>query len=306
MNNNFNNEKFSWYVTGITDGDGGFFVGIIKSTNSIGWSIRLIYSLTASNNQANYLMLLRINEYFGNIGRIVLENTSNVFRLEIHGLKNCLIVRDHFFKYPLLTYKLVYFQLWSLIIDLMLNKKHLTREGLLLIVALKALFPKGLSNLLITYFSDYNPVTLPNYSPDIKSLNIFWIAGFINADGGFFLPICKSNTHKLGEVCRPSIQIAQHISSIIVLEGINKYFDFGNIYYKIDKTCEFRIGSLQGINNFINKFNEANLLGAKALDYIDFCKGINIMNKGEHLTKEGLEELRLISMGMNSKRTKFE
>ena len=120
------NNNFAWYVTRITDGDGGFFVGIIKSTNLIGWSVRLIYSITAGNNPANKIMLIKINEFFNGIGRIVIDNSSNVLRLEIHGLNNCLIVRDHFLNYPLLTYKLVYFKLWCCVIDLMLAKKHLT------------------------------------------------------------------------------------------------------------------------------------------------------------------------------------
>lgn len=37
MNYNLNNkENFAWYVTGMTDRDGGFIVSIIKSTNSVG------------------------------------------------------------------------------------------------------------------------------------------------------------------------------------------------------------------------------------------------------------------------------
>ena len=51
------------------------------------------------------------NEFFQNIGRIIIDESSNALRLEIHGLNNCLIVRDHFLKYPLFTYKLVYFKM---------------------------------------------------------------------------------------------------------------------------------------------------------------------------------------------------
>jgi len=39
-------------------------------------------------------MLNKINEFFQNIGRIVIDNSSNVLNLEIHGLNNCLIVKD--------------------------------------------------------------------------------------------------------------------------------------------------------------------------------------------------------------------
>lgn len=54
MNYKLNNkEKFSWILTGLTDGDGGLSVGIIKSTNSIGWSVRLLHTITAESNKAN-------------------------------------------------------------------------------------------------------------------------------------------------------------------------------------------------------------------------------------------------------------
>jgi hypothetical protein len=293
------------YITGLTDGDGGFFVGIIKSTNSVGWSVRLIYSITAGNNSANIFMLKNVNQFFGNIGNIVFEDSSNLVRLEVHGLKNCLKIREHFLKYPLLTYKLVYFQLWSSIIDLMLTKTQLTFKGLLLIIAFKAHFPKGLSELLNSSFSNYVPISKPDYSPELFKMNIYWIAGFINADGGFFLPICKSETHKLGEACKPCIQIAQHDISKKVLKQITIFLGFGNLYDRLDRTTEYRITSIKNINAFISKFNEGQLLGAKALDYLDFCKGINIINNKKHLSKDGITELRNISLGMNTKRTNF-
>ena len=49
------------------------------------------------------------------------------------------------------------------------------------------------------------------------------------------------------------------------------------------------------------------MLNDKALDYSDFyfCTGIEIMNSKAHLTQEGLELIKTLSSGMNSKRTKF-
>ena len=47
-------------------------------------------------------------------------------------------------------------------------------------------------------------------------------------------------------------------------------------------------------------------MGAKALDYADFCKGIEIINSKEHLTQEGLNKFNTLLQHMNSKRTNFE
>lgn len=64
-------------------------------------------------------------------------------------------------------------------------------------------------------------------------------------------------------------------------------------------------GSLKDINAFIESFKEAQLLGAKALDYADFCKAVDLMNSKNHLTQEGLVAIRAIASGMNSTRVYF-
>lgn len=48
---------------------------------------------------------------------------------------------------------------------------------------------------------------------------------------------------------------------------------------------------------------EANLLGAKAFDYADFIKMIELMNKKLHLTPAGLAQIRKRIKNVNSKRS---
>jgi hypothetical protein len=54
----------------------------------------------------------------------------------------------------------------------MVTKNHLKLEGLLQIVALKALFSKGLSTLLLNNFPNYIPVDAPLYKPELNLINI--------------------------------------------------------------------------------------------------------------------------------------
>lgn len=44
------------------------------------------------------------------------------------------------------------------------------------------------------------------------------------------------------------------------------------------------------------------LVGNKNLEFKDFCKALKIMKNKAHLTSEGLENIRKIKSGMNSKR----
>ena len=47
------------------------------------------------------------------------------------------------------------------------------------------------------------------------------------------------------------------------------------------------------------------LIGVKQLDYQDWCKVAELMSKGKHLKKEGLELIRSIKAKMNTGR-KFD
>ena len=53
------------------------------------------------------------------------------------------------------------------------------------------------------------------------------------------------------------------------------------------------------LNKIIPFFNKYLIKGVKYLDYLDWCKGVELINNKNHLTKEGLEQLREIKSRMN-------
>jgi hypothetical protein len=101
------------------------------------------------------------------------------------GLKICLIIRTLFNKYPLRTYKEVYFKFWSQVLDIMEKYNHLTEAGLLQIVNIKASFKKILNPDLIKNFPKFKPIIKPEYNLNQDLMNIQWISGFLNTDGSF-------------------------------------------------------------------------------------------------------------------------
>jgi hypothetical protein len=110
--------------------------------------------------------------------------------------------------------------------------------------------------------------------------------------GSFSLLIRKDAKLILGERCSVEISITQHSISLIVLERIQSLLGYGSVKPKSDKPAYiFRFSALANVNSFISLFKKAQLLGAKALDYADFCKGVDIINSGKHLTKAGLEAI---------------
>jgi hypothetical protein len=250
-------------------------------------------------------MLLDIQKFFGGIGQIKINKQRNVYYYTVNKYDECLIIQNHFLNFPLLTYKFVYFQLWSQILSLISSGIKLTMENLLLIIALKAHFKKGLSNLLMEAFPNYVPILAPAYLPNLNLIDIHWLAGFIQGDGSFSLTVNNDKKRTLGKACKIYISICQNVISKIVLDGVKTFLGFGNVHQQDKENYVYKIGSLQNINTFINKFNEAQFLGSKALDYADFCKGIDLMNNKDHLTVEGLEQFIALSKGMNSTRTYF-
>lgn len=297
-----------WAITGLTDGDGSFYIAISKSAkNLIGWSVSINFQIVASANSANMKMLGLVKSFFGDIGNISKHNSDNTLRYTTGGVANCKIIQQHFLNYPLLTYKLVYFHLWSSVLDIMGKGEHLTLDGLLKIVGLKAQFKKGLSKLLATSFPNYTPAVKPHFNPKLSKMNIHWLCAFISADGYFGLRIRRHIKFPLGANCEPVISISQDGISLITLEHIVTFLGVGKVSRDSSNrtTYLFFISSVKNINHFINKIEGAKFLGAKALDYVDFCKGFEMICRKEHITQEGLNELKTLSSQMNAKRTKF-
>lgn len=125
-------------------------------------------------NPANLIMLQKINHFFGNIGNITIDKTCNCYRLNFTGVANCLIIRAHFDNYPLLTYRLVYYNIWCNVLSIMQLGSHLTLTGLLQIIGLKSLFKLGLSKSpeLVASFPNYPILNSPAYNPNLLSMSL--------------------------------------------------------------------------------------------------------------------------------------
>jgi hypothetical protein len=110
-----------------------------------------------------------IKSFFG-VGTIR-DNRRNVSVIySVSNLKNLTTVIVPFLhKYPLLTQKRADFILFKSVLDIMNNKQHLTREGLLKILNIRASMNRGLTKELFSSFPDNIPVERPTvFSTEIK------------------------------------------------------------------------------------------------------------------------------------------
>jgi hypothetical protein len=79
----------------------------------------------------------------------------------INSMSDLKVLIDHLECYPLMTQKLGDYEIFKQVYNLVLNKEHLTIEGLRKIIALKASFNLGLSEKLKLEFSNVIPVARP-------------------------------------------------------------------------------------------------------------------------------------------------
>ena len=103
-------------------------------------------------------------------------------------------------------------------------------EGLLKIIALKACFSKGLSEQLKTAFVQHNIIFF-NKSL-ISNKRVFepnWLAGFISAEGCFFVNIFKSKT-KVGFTVVLRFKLTQHSRDEELMRSLIEYLGCGNVY----------------------------------------------------------------------------
>lgn len=131
-------------------------------------------------------------------------------------------------------------------------------------------------------------------------INPYWVSGFVDGEGTFYVGINKNTTMKSQFQVLPEFRIVQHEKDIKVLYALKKYFQSGVVRQNHDTRQELRIRSLEHINKYvIPHFDKYELLTQKKFDYIKFKKIINLMNQKNHLSIDGLKEIIAIASKMN-------
>ena len=248
-----------WYVTGLIDADGCFSVAL--RLRKVGWRVGLSFSILQEFNTPNMLLIKSQQLFFGGGGSIYTrdQNGSKYVELVITGLKDQVLVRDHFMAYPLQSIKGSYFILWCRVLDYMLADQHLNAGVLSIIAGIKALFPRGLSAKLKNAFPNFVLSKFPERSNEQIPLDPDWIAGFVNGDGSFTLGYQVNDRAKLGSTALPSFRLSQHTRDEFLLRRImlsfpTSYFVPAQSTQRQNWLSYLLLRSLQSINTRIIPF----------------------------------------------------
>lgn len=197
------------------------------------------------------------------------------------------IIIPLFEKHPLLTTKSFDLKDFKTVVDIMLKGDHLTNEGFNKIKLIHA-----------NINTKRDRINLNHNIP--KIIDPYWLVGLIDAEGNFYCKVTPNKTSKLGYRVITSFSIAQRAIELPVFEYIKDHLNCGYIVInnsRINKgllpMMEYRIVGLKDLTEKLIPFlNSYPLKTSKLYDYNKFKTILEMCNKKEHLTLNGLNTIR--------------
>jgi hypothetical protein len=136
-----------------------------------------------------------------------------------------------------------------------------------------------------------------------KKLNPWFVTGFIDAEGTFCTTIYKNKAYKTGWVVRSFFEIGLNQRDSYLIYQLKDFFEgIGTI--SLDKKAnvlKYSTASLKDLSSIvIPHFKKYPLLTQKGADFLFFEQIVELMNKGAHLTINGLQQVINIRASMNT------
>lgn len=310
------------WVTGFTDAEGCFTISVYKcnleETRQARarqlWRVVPCFEIELPIRDLELLYLIK--SFFNESGDISIRKKRKSAIYQIRDL-NSLIneVTPHFNKYPLLSQKQKDYKVFSMILWPLLNNKQFSDRGIMKIVKLKSLLNWDASqserleeesaSLGTNYRLDnLGEASLLRVDYDLRNITCDWLSGFISGDGCFFVNIYKVKDCSTGYAVKLSISVTQHLKDKVLMENIARILMCGRVYKHSNSTVVLKISTFKHISDvIIPLFEQYPIRGIKSRDFKDFCLIASKVQTKTHLTIEGLEEIREIKLGMNSRRS---
>jgi|SRR3989344_2297091 len=140
-----------------------------------------------------------------------------------------------------------------------------------------------------------------------------WVVGFVDGEGSFLVTIFKSSQAKMKWQIFPEFNVSQSLKGKDLLHKLETFFGCGHIYAHnarnikqgmwdpLYKYCVRSRSELQ--SKIIPFFEKYPPMGkAKLNDFQRFVKVVTLMNKGEHLTMEGMIKIAKIAKEMTHRK----
>lgn len=136
-----------------------------------------------------------------------------------------------------------------------------------------------------------------------------YLRGFVEGEGCFYVSFVPSRETKSGWQVIHFFKVSQNPKGYEVLEAIKKRLQCGYIKYNAsslsnDKSLAYVVRNIRDLQNKVIPFF-MNKLTIKRDDFTKFAKVIELVNKKQHLNKEGVLKIILITNTMNTGKRKY-
>ena len=128
-----------------------------------------------------------------------------------------------------------------------------------------------------------NQITLDNY----------WLAGFTQADGCFYISVVKSKTHKTGFSVRLEFSIKQN--DVVPLKLLYDTVKMGNLSQYSSGIWCYKSSGFKTAALLISYFDTFNIFTGKYTNYLKFRKVYIMITQGKHLENKGITKIKSIA-----------
>jgi hypothetical protein len=149
--------------------------------------------------------------------------------------------------------------------------------------------------------------TLRDFTFGICRMNLDaqWITGFVDGEGCFHIGVNEHSDMKCGYQVLPEFTVVQHERDVQLLHAMKAYFRCGVVRRNHGSRLCYRVRGIEHLLQYIVPFFVKHpLKSQKRLDFEKFRTVLLKMEAGEHLTADGIEEIRRIAGEMNRGRSR--
>jgi hypothetical protein len=138
-------------------------------------------------------------------------------------------------------------------------------------------------------------------------LDAQWIVGFVDGEGCFHVGINSHPEMTAGFQVLPEFTVVQHERDVQVLHALKSYFGCGVVRKNNGDRMAYRVRGHEHLSkNIVPFFEKHPLKTRKRVDFVKFREIVNLMGRGEHLTRDGVEKIRAVAEEMNRKGLKIK
>jgi hypothetical protein len=127
-----------------------------------------------------------------------------------------------------------------------------------------------------------------------------WITGFVDGEGCFHVGINRHAEMSCGYQVLPEFTVVQHERDVQILHALKAHFGCGVVRRSHGDRMAYRVrGREHLLERIVPFFEKHPLKSKKRTDFAKFRRILRMMDAGDHLAREGVEEIRRIAGQMN-------